>query len=110
MLKPGGRIAIFDLLHTSRYAEVLQGAGMKVQDLGHDLLWFLPGRSLLAQKPNRQSLKAPVSDLRRGHVGVSFLVRTATRIINEVKGVNRAVCEMTSTPQGTIERAVTAPA
>ena len=51
VLKPGGRIAIFDLLHTARYAEVLQGAGMKVQDLGRDLMWFLPCRSLLAQKP-----------------------------------------------------------
>ena len=49
VLKPGGRIAIFDLLHTSRYTEVLQGAGMKVEDLGHDLLWLLPCRSLLAQ-------------------------------------------------------------
>ena len=51
VLKPGGRIAIFDLLHTARYAETLRAAGMKVQDLGYDLLWFLPGHSLLAQKP-----------------------------------------------------------
>ena len=51
VLKPGGRMAIFDLLHTARYAEVLQGAGMMVRDLGYDFLWFLPGRSLLAQKP-----------------------------------------------------------
>ena len=51
VLKPGGRIAIFDLLHTSRYKEVLQRAGMKVRDLGYDLLWFLPGHSLLALKP-----------------------------------------------------------
>ena len=51
VLKPGGRIAIFDLLHASRYAEVLQGTGMTVRDLGYDLLWFLPCRSLLAQKP-----------------------------------------------------------
>jgi arsenite methyltransferase len=51
VLKPGGRMAIFDLLHTARYAEVLQGAGMKVRDLGYDLLWFLPCHSLLAQKP-----------------------------------------------------------
>ena len=50
VLKPGGRIALFDLLHASRYAEVLQGAGMKVEDLGRDLLWLLPCRSLLAQK------------------------------------------------------------
>jgi arsenite methyltransferase len=51
VLKPGGRIAIFDLLHASRYAEILQGAGMKVRDLGYDRLWFLPCHSLLAQKP-----------------------------------------------------------
>jgi arsenite methyltransferase len=51
VLKPGGRIAIFDLLHTSRYAEVLRQAGMEVRDLGRDLLWLLPCRSLLAQKP-----------------------------------------------------------
>ena len=50
VLKPGGRIAIFDLLHASRYAEVLQGAGLKVEDLGRDLLWLLPCRSLLARK------------------------------------------------------------
>jgi SAM-dependent methyltransferase len=51
VLKPGGRMAIFDLLHTARYAEVLQGAGMKVRGLGYDFLWFMPGHSLLAQKP-----------------------------------------------------------
>jgi arsenite methyltransferase len=50
VLKTGGRIAIFDLLHTSRYTEVLQEAGMTVRDLGYDLLWFLPCHSLLAQK------------------------------------------------------------
>jgi SAM-dependent methyltransferase len=52
VLKPGGRIAIFDLLHTSRYTEVLRGAGMTVRDLGYDLLWLLPCHSLLAQKAN----------------------------------------------------------
>lgn len=55
VLKSGGRIAIFDLRHTSRYMEVLQGAGMKVRDLGCDFLWFLPCRSLLAQKPETGS-------------------------------------------------------
>jgi arsenite methyltransferase len=50
VLKPGGRIAIFDLLHTSRYTEILRGTGMKVEDLGRDLLWGLPCRSLLAHK------------------------------------------------------------
>jgi arsenite methyltransferase len=52
VLKPGGRIAIFDLLHTSRYAEVMRRAGMQVRDLGQDFLWLLPGRSLLAEKPH----------------------------------------------------------
>jgi SAM-dependent methyltransferase len=51
VLKPGGRLAIFDLLHAPRYTEVLLGTGMKVRDLGYDLLWFLPARSLLAEKP-----------------------------------------------------------
>ena len=51
VLKPGGRIALFDLLHASRYAEVLRQAGMEVRVLGRDFLWGLPCRSLLAQKP-----------------------------------------------------------
>ena len=51
VLKPGGRVALFDLLHASRYADVLQGAGMAVQTLGVDRLWLLPCRSLLARKP-----------------------------------------------------------
>ena len=52
VLKPGGRIALFDVLHTAHYAEVLEGAGMKVRTLGTDLLWLLPCRSLLAEKPS----------------------------------------------------------
>lgn len=50
VLKPGGRIAIFDLLHTSRYAEILREAGLQVRDLGADYLWLLRARSLLAEK------------------------------------------------------------
>ena len=52
VLKPGGRIAIFDLLHTSRYADVLRRAGLEVRSLGGDRLWLLPCDSLFAQKPD----------------------------------------------------------
>ncbi|MEI9940324.1 MAG: methyltransferase domain-containing protein [Pseudomonadota bacterium] len=51
VLKPGGRMVIFDLLHASRYTEVLRASGMEVQELSCDLLWLLPCRSLVAQKP-----------------------------------------------------------
>jgi arsenite methyltransferase len=51
VLRPGGRIAIFDLLNTSRYAVVLRRAGLEVRSLGRDRLWLLPCDSLLAQKP-----------------------------------------------------------
>ena len=34
---------------------------------------------------------------------MTFLGRAATRIINEVKGVNRVVYDMTSKPPGTID-------
>jgi arsenite methyltransferase len=53
VLKPGGRIALFDLLHAARYTQVLQDAGMTVQDLGRDFLWLLPCHALLATRISR---------------------------------------------------------
>ena len=37
------------------------------------------------------------------HYDMEFLGRTATRIINEVRGINRVVYDITSKPPGTIE-------
>ena len=51
VLKPGGRVAIFDLVFTRRYAELFQQAGLDVQRLGRHRLWLFPGESLLARKP-----------------------------------------------------------
>jgi GMP synthase (glutamine-hydrolysing) len=33
----------------------------------------------------------------------SFLARISTRLVNEVKGINRVVYDITSKPPGTIE-------
>lgn len=51
VLKPGGRLAIFDVFHASDYARVLRRAGMEVETSGLYLLWGVPGRCVFARKP-----------------------------------------------------------
>ena len=52
VLKPGGRLLVFDLLHPFAYARVLRAAGMEeVRRVGFSLLWVLPGTILSARKP-----------------------------------------------------------
>ena len=51
VLKPGGRLAIFDVFHSLHYAKVLRGAGMEVKTSGLFLLWGIPGRCVFAHKP-----------------------------------------------------------
>lgn len=51
VLKPGGRLALFDILRTGEYAEILRSAG--VQDITVSalrFLWCLPSRILTARK------------------------------------------------------------
>ncbi|HSP69637.1 MAG TPA: class I SAM-dependent methyltransferase [Bryobacteraceae bacterium] len=51
VLKPGGKLAIFDLFRTGEYAEVLAAAGAKdVTFSKTTFLWCVPGRSLTARK------------------------------------------------------------
>ena len=51
VLKPGGKLAIFDLFRTGEYAEVLRASGAKDVELSKTtFFWCVPGRSLTARK------------------------------------------------------------
>ena len=51
VLKPGGKLVIFDLFRTGEYAEILRAAGAKDVELSDTrFLWCVPGRSLTARK------------------------------------------------------------
>jgi hypothetical protein len=51
VLKPGGKLAIFDIFRTGEYAEVLKASGAKDVELSKtSFLWCVPGRTLTARK------------------------------------------------------------
>jgi SAM-dependent methyltransferase len=51
VLKPGGRLLIYDIFHTGSYVKTLGGAGASDVTLsGVAWLWCVPSRSLLARK------------------------------------------------------------
>jgi ubiquinone/menaquinone biosynthesis C-methylase UbiE len=51
VLKPGGKLTIFDLFRTGEYAEVLRASGAKDVELSKtSFFWWVPGRSLTARK------------------------------------------------------------
>ena len=51
VLKPGGKLLIFDIFHTADYANVLREAGATDVTLsGLGFLWCVPSRSLVARK------------------------------------------------------------
>jgi hypothetical protein len=54
VLKPGGKLAIFDIFRTGEYAEVLRASGAQDVALSKTtLLWCVPGRSLTARSSTR---------------------------------------------------------
>lgn len=49
--RPGGQIAIFDVMHAGEYAEVLRGLGVEQLDDSYKTwLWLVPGRLVTGRK------------------------------------------------------------
>ena len=50
VLKPGGKLLIYDIFKTGDYAKILRELGADVTVSGTSFLWAVPGASLLAKK------------------------------------------------------------
>ena len=54
VLAPGGRVALVDIRHTARYADVLRDAGLaQVRRSGSSWIFLFPTRTLTAVRPPR---------------------------------------------------------
>jgi len=51
VLKPGGHLAIYDIIHTAEYAKVFKDLGLaNIKISGYSFLWCIPSRSITATK------------------------------------------------------------
>ena len=50
VLKPGGKLLIYDIFRTGEYEKILRALGADVTMSGTTFLWCVPSRSLLARK------------------------------------------------------------
>lgn len=56
VLKPGGQIALLDILHTGEYVKAMEAAGIKgVQRSGMKFLYCMPTRHVIGYKPMTES-------------------------------------------------------
>ncbi len=59
VLKPGGRLALFDILHAAEYAKELRQLGMSDVTLSClSFLWCMPGRTVVARKTQAEAAEA----------------------------------------------------
>ena len=52
VLKPGGRLSMFDIFHPFSYVKALRRLGLPVKASGLILLWLVPGRRIWGRKPD----------------------------------------------------------